>query len=791
MIHSRAHHCITNDHGQSRSAWGRLMAVVVTAASGYDLAYVWRGQGQADPEKSAGGYYMNAALAGEADGRWFGPGAEALGLVTGQVVERGAYDAVYRQVDPRSGEKLGRAPGRYVTYEAHLAALTAAEPHATAGRVLELEREAHRLTREPAPYTDVTVSFSKSISVLHASIRENARRARQAGDEEAAAYWDGREVAMGSSSLQHRYIDAVQRQCHRLLILAANLWVGILGDVLVQDGRPIVQRQDADMCLHAQTCTHKMSQPPTHAGAARAVGPGRPGTSLCPAPPSRLEGTPSRPLGLYQLSPASLDFLYILSVNQTHGDPARRRLQLTADFAAWVGNQRLPSEQFFRQGLVVLDANVLLDLYRITPDARTQVLASLKDVIDRLWVPYQAAIEFSRNRKKVVTDRISSAKQTRQILRSATDNAVDVLERAVERLLSQRDRDGTTREWNPAHAGLDRASLVARLDGLMDPALAELDALTAEHDLNPQDMQGADPLLAQIDELLADRIGPAYGVAELRALVEEAHIFRFPNKIPPGYLDDGKETQLRSAGDYLVWRQTIDKALQLRSRDRLVILITKDAKGDWWDLDEKRQPRGPRPELVQEMRDVAMADLLLLSLKEFMAGAKEYLSSAVSDQTLQELRRLYRDNRLLLPDAFADTSTVPDLLELSPREFEDLVHYLLIQLGYEVDAAESSADGGFDFLLQDSGGRTMIAEAKRYRGPITRSMVRELQGALFALSADSAMLITTGAATSAVLEELQNAPIELVDGPTLIELLASVGIRATIGSNQRRGEDQG
>ena len=28
------------------------MAVVVTAASGYDLGYVWRGQGQADPEKA-------------------------------------------------------------------------------------------------------------------------------------------------------------------------------------------------------------------------------------------------------------------------------------------------------------------------------------------------------------------------------------------------------------------------------------------------------------------------------------------------------------------------------------------------------------------------------------------------------------------------------------------------------------------------------------------------------------------------------------------------------------------
>ncbi len=50
-----------------------------------------------------------------------------------------------------------------------------------------------RRLRRPAAYTDVTVSFSKSISVLHASIRENERRARLAGDEQAAAYWGRRE----------------------------------------------------------------------------------------------------------------------------------------------------------------------------------------------------------------------------------------------------------------------------------------------------------------------------------------------------------------------------------------------------------------------------------------------------------------------------------------------------------------------------------------------------------------------------------------------------------------------
>jgi hypothetical protein len=97
----------------ARSRGRQLMAVVVTVAKGYDLGYVWKNQGQAAAEQTTGGYYINAAQAGEPPGRWWGPGAEALGFVAGQIVEREPYNAVYQQLDPRTGGKLGRPRGSY------------------------------------------------------------------------------------------------------------------------------------------------------------------------------------------------------------------------------------------------------------------------------------------------------------------------------------------------------------------------------------------------------------------------------------------------------------------------------------------------------------------------------------------------------------------------------------------------------------------------------------------------------------------------------------------------------
>lgn len=166
------------------------MAVVVTCKSGDDLEYVWTNQGAGGPAQADSGYYIDAPDA-EAPGRWWlGPGAgEALGLETGQRVEKSAYLAVYKQVNPTTGEKMGSSPGNFAKFEDTLARKLAAEPHATEARKQELRAEAHKETRVGYPYTDITVSFSKDISVLGASIRENLRQAREAGDSAGQAYW--------------------------------------------------------------------------------------------------------------------------------------------------------------------------------------------------------------------------------------------------------------------------------------------------------------------------------------------------------------------------------------------------------------------------------------------------------------------------------------------------------------------------------------------------------------------------------------------------------------------------
>jgi len=162
------------------------VAVITKLAKGYDPDYPFKQQG-----RWAGDYFD---VKGEPLGRWWGAGAAALGLAPGSEVDRATYRAVVAEhLDPRDGKtRLGRAPGNAAARtEALYQEKLKAEPHATCKRQFELRKEAQREARQGPAYLEVDNSFSKSISVFYASLGENARSARRAGDEEGRRHWSG------------------------------------------------------------------------------------------------------------------------------------------------------------------------------------------------------------------------------------------------------------------------------------------------------------------------------------------------------------------------------------------------------------------------------------------------------------------------------------------------------------------------------------------------------------------------------------------------------------------------
>jgi TrwC relaxase len=165
------------------------LAAVATLSKGYDLDYIWK-QVDRGSSKDAASYYIQASeTGGEPPGRWWGPGAEALGFRPGERIERKAYDLLFGERQAPDGTQLGRRPDGGRKAADLYTQLLAAEPHATAERKSELRTEAVKKARQSPLFFDLTISLSKSISIFHASLGENARLAREVGDEEGDRYW--------------------------------------------------------------------------------------------------------------------------------------------------------------------------------------------------------------------------------------------------------------------------------------------------------------------------------------------------------------------------------------------------------------------------------------------------------------------------------------------------------------------------------------------------------------------------------------------------------------------------
>jgi len=125
-------------------------------------------------------------------------------------------------------------------------------------------------------------------------------------------------------------------------------------------------------------------------------------------------------------------------------------------------------------------------------------------------------------------------------------------------------------------------------------------------------------------------------------------------------------------------------------------------------------------------------------------------------------------------DVIGELESRPNLMELTPREFEDLIGNLFSKMGLETRQTQLSQDGGVDVVAFDQrpilGGKVVI-QAKRYRHTVGVAAVRDLFGTMMNEGANKGILVTTSGYGSAAFNFVKDKPIELIDGGVLLYML--------------------
>lgn len=122
------------------------------------------------------------------------------------------------------------------------------------------------------------------------------------------------------------------------------------------------------------------------------------------------------------------------------------------------------------------------------------------------------------------------------------------------------------------------------------------------------------------------------------------------------------------------------------------------------------------------------------------------------------------------------------LARVDPRAFEELIAEYYLRQGFRVEhagaeAREQQRDSGVDLRLHRGGGHVVV-QCKHWRvSQIMPNEIRDLVEVMQADGAASAIMITTGEFTDVALRVARAAPILLVDGREIREMLDRVAVQ--------------
>jgi restriction system protein len=134
-------------------------------------------------------------------------------------------------------------------------------------------------------------------------------------------------------------------------------------------------------------------------------------------------------------------------------------------------------------------------------------------------------------------------------------------------------------------------------------------------------------------------------------------------------------------------------------------------------------------------------------------------------------------------DVISGLDRRPNLIDLTPEDFEHFIQNLFERMGFETHKLKNSGDGGVDVLAFDHDpvrGAKYVIQAKKFTRKVQPSAVRELHGTVQHEGANKGILVTTHGFTSGCHEWANGKPLQLYDGTHLLALCQQYGIEARI-----------
>lgn len=245
---------------------------------------------------------------------------------------------------------------------------------------------------------------------------------------------------------------------------------------------------------------------------------------------------------------------------------------------------------FLQDALLVTDAYLLLDLFRIRESKKFIELLQKENIKKNLWLPYDSVWLYHQLMHSVLLEQIDRVKSTLSYLTLFKQNIEN--------------------KYTHPYIGDE---LMQKTDKLIADLREKLEQESM--DLADTLQNKNDSIISSIDDLYPkDRIGIEYNETDLKQLFDEASK-RYANEIPPGYLcDDSCKNNRIKYHDYIVWNEMQKR---IKKNKKNIVFVTNRIRPDWFFIyDEKII--GPRKELINEFKRNTQCDVCIVTTHFFV-----------------------------------------------------------------------------------------------------------------------------------------------------------------------------
>lgn len=306
----------------------------------------------------------------------------------------------------------------------------------------------------------------------------------------------------------------------------------------------------------------------------------------------------------------------------------KKKMTLEEEFKGYFNYSEEEYNRIWKDAIIVLDTNILLNFYRYSVNTRNDIFSTLSSISKRLWMPYWVTKEYLKNRYTVVTE---NATDYDKLINKISKNIEDCLNE-----IHQKKSDNLNCKEKVEKILEKSKSSVVKI--LQDEKKSKKEGIN-----NPQKNNIIDE---KILELFNNSYGSAFSDEEYRKIREEG-IRRINNLIPPGYA--GKDKKKDENGDYYIFYSMINKSKETKKD---IIFITDDVKEDWFNYCDGEK-KGGRCELLNEFYKETGRLMLIYSMDGFVSAySKHYSSSKYKESTIKELQHVSRvyQNRDMIDD---------------------------------------------------------------------------------------------------------------------------------------------